>query len=410
MGAIFGNEMTWLRGLVQKYYSSVTIAPAYDVSRREFGYGSIQKIDTRHAGFATNAELNAFLRNVSPLFISASVSQFLNPEARPNPTKGLVGSDLIYEFDADDIPTDCKQIHDSWACPHCGAQGKGRVLKCTSCAHGTKVDEWVCSECVNATKTQTFSLLSVLRDDIGFSDDAISVNFSGSKGYHTHIRSTAVFSLPKSARVELMDYLSLHEMDLSSLGFAFDGKQYSCPPPSQAKGHALRLVREIIRLVESASIEEWGVFSGVSPRSLRPFLSQRQRLVQEVRAGILPPLPGKRTEPFWNSVLSALVDRHRLFIDRQTSGDIYKLIRVPDTIHGSTGLLAKTISLDSLPEFDPFAECVAFSWVSQRKVFVKACPTIRIGSETLDGLSEKEITVPGPLAAYLVGWGAATLR
>lgn len=405
-----GSERVWLKGLFAKHYAQHSIVPPYDVSRREFGHGTFKKIDTRHVSFEDTDEFNAFLRNVAPLYVSASVSEFLNPGAQPISTKGLVGSDLIYEFDADDIQTDCKFTHDSWSCPHCGASGKGRLLKCTSCAHGTNVNEWVCSECLNATKKQTFTLLDVLRNDFGFSDNELSVNFSGSKGYHTHIRSKSIFTLPKSARVELMDYLSMFEIDLPSLGFSFDGKQYRCPRFVTAKGHALRLVNEILRLIETGTFEEWGIISGSSPRTLTTFLADRSRLYAEVQSGILPPLPGKKTEAFWTSILSSLVDSFRLSIDRQTSGDIYKLIRVPETLHGSTGFVSKQVPLDALADFNPFTDALAFSSIPERKVFVKASPLLSIGKETLDPLVEKEVTVSGPMAVYLVGWGAATLR
>jgi DNA primase small subunit len=405
-----GSERVWLKGLFSKYYAQHPVSPPYDVARREFGHGTFKKIDTRHVSFDDSSELNAFLRNVSPLFVSASVSEFLNPAAQPISTKGLVGSDLIYEFDADDIPTDCKFEHDSWKCSNCGANGKGRVLKCTTCAHGTELDEWVCKTCLGATKEQTFRLLNVLQDDFGFSNEELSVNFSGSKGYHTHVRSLSINALPKSARVELMDYLSMFEIDLPSLGFSFDGKQYRCPRLAEAKGHASRLVKEVLRLIESGSSDEWAILSGSSPRTLHALLADRPRLYAEVQSGILPPLPGKKTEAFWNGVLSSFVENQKLSIDRQTSGDIYKLIRVPETLHGNTGFRSQGIPLDQLKDYNPLLTASAFKELPPRKVFVQSSPLLTIGEETLDPLVEREVTVSGPMAVYLVGWGAATLR
>lgn len=405
-----GSERIWLKGLFSKHYTSHPITPPYDVARREFGHGTFKKIDTRHVSFDDVAEMNVFLRNVSPLFVSASVSEFLNPASQPISTKGLVGSDLIYEFDADDIQTDCKFQHDSWKCPHCGASGKGRVMKCTSCAHGTELDEWVCRVCLSATKEQTFRLLKVLQDDFGFSQKDLSINFSGSKGYHTHVRSQSIVSLPKSARVELMDYLSMFEIDLPSLGFSFDGKQYRCPRLTDAKGHALRLVKDVLRLIETGTSEEWAILSGSSPRTLQSLLADRSRLYAEVQSGVLPPLPGKKTEAFWNGVLSSFVENQKLSIDRQTSGDIYKLIRVPETLHGNTGFRSQSIPLDQLREYDPLSHATAFNELPPRKVFVSSSPLLSIGGETLDPVVEKEVQVSGPMAVYLVGWGAATLR
>ena len=407
----YSNEIVWLRGLFQKYYSSHTLHAPYDPARREFGYGIQGKIDKRHVSISDVNEFNAFLRNQTPLYFSASVSEFMNPGIQPMEKKGLVGSDLIYEFDADDVSTSCKEKHDSWKCSSCSAQGKGRVKKCTTCGKGTLLDEWVCDECVSATKTQTFSLIKVLQDDFGFDEKSLHINFSGSKGYHVHVRSKNIFALPKSARVELMDYLSLHEFDAQLAGFTFDGKAFRCPKFSRASGHAKRILSELLRLVEFGTEDEWLLLSASSPRSLRSYLSDRAQWLREIHSGYLPALPGKKTEAFWNSVLENLIQRIRLDIDRQTSGDIFKLIRVPDTLHGSTGLAAQTLSFDQLKDYNPFVDSAVFSSLPDRRLLVNHAPKITIGKHTLDPVLEPtEMVVPGGLSVYLVGWGSATLR
>ena len=53
-------------------------------------------------------------------------------QARPMEAKHLLGDDLIYEFDADDIKTPCKLTHDSWKCKSCGEVGKGAVVSAGS--------------------------------------------------------------------------------------------------------------------------------------------------------------------------------------------------------------------------------------------------------------------------------------
>ncbi len=410
----YTNEITWLRGLFQKYYDTHTLNLPYDPARREFGWGIEGKIDKRHVHVENNSEFNSFLRNQTPLFVSASISEFMNPAIQPMEKKGLLGSDLIYEFDADDLVTRCKEKHDSWKCTSCSAAGKGRVKKCTTCGKGTVLDEWVCDECVGATKTQTFDMLKILQDDFGFDEKSLHVNFSGSKGYHVYVRSTSIFTLPKSARVELMDYLSMHDFDTQLAGFSFDGKAYRCPRFSKSSGHAKRLLGELLRLVENGTEDEWVLMSGSAPRSIRSYLGdveKRKQWFQEIHSGYLPALPGKKTEPFWNSVLSALADKLRLSIDRQTSGDVFKLIRVPDTLHGNTGLVAQTVPISTLNAYNPFVDSAAFSSLNERRLLVAHAPKITIGKYTLDEVREPtEMVVPGPLSVYLVGWGAATLR
>ncbi|MDZ4256706.1 MAG: hypothetical protein U1C71_03800, partial [archaeon] len=46
-----------------------------------------------------------------------------------------------------------------------------------------------------------------------------------------------------------------------------------------------------------------------------------------------------------------------------------------------------------------------------RRIFVKKCPLVEIGTDTLSPIDEgKDITVSPAMAVYLVGWGAAELR
>ena len=404
------SEIVWLKGLFQKYYTQNRVSLPYEAARREFGYGTVSKIDARHGGFENDKEFNAFLQNQAPLFVSASISEYMNPSIQPMEKKGLVGSDLIYEFDADDVETECKQEHDTWVCSHCQAKGKGHLSKCTNCGKGVKLSEWVCDVCVSATKGKTLSLVNVLQDDFGMDEKNIFVNFSGSKGYHVYVRSESIFSLPKSGRIELMDYLSMHEMDLSLLGFNFDGKAFRCPKSVSSSGHAQRIMRELIQLVERASEDEWTLLSGSSPRSIKSYLQNRSAWVAEIQSGYLPALPGKKTEAFWNSVLGEVVKRLHLPIDRQTSGDIHKLIRVPNTLHGNTGFIAQDVSIAQLPAHRPFEDTRVFSSLPERKILVHECPRLSMGSFTLDPVENKEMVVPGWLAVYLVGWGAAELR
>lgn len=408
--ALAQNESIWLKVLLRKYYESRLISPPYDVSRREFGFGNQKKIDSRHLHFENVNEMNAYLRNSVPLYFSGSVSEYVSPQMQPMEKKGWLGADLIYEFDADDLQTDCKQNHDAWKCLHCGLEGKGRVMKCSSCGKGVQLDEWVCEVCVNATKQKTKQLIKSLRDDFQLSQ--FQINFSGSKGYHVHVRQKEIFSLPKYARIELMDYLSMHEMDFPSLGFAFDGKQFRCPKYAHSAGYQKRFLEEILRLIEAGDENEWFVLTGMPMRSVKSFLENRQRLYNETQMGILPAVPGKagKTELFWNGILSSIQEKLRLPIDRSTSGDIYKLLRVPETVHGSTGFISKILTIETLDAFDPFSHALAFSPEKERKIFVEKMPEVRIGTEKLGPLEKQELTVSEPMAAYLVGWGAASLR
>lgn len=401
----------WVKGLFATYYAQNPVTLPYAPEKREFGYGLQGKIEKRHVGFENAGEFNAFLQNQTPLYISASSAEYDFPTAQPMEAKQLQGNDLIYEFDADDLDTACKQTHDAWKCAHCNAEGKGRVKKCTSCGKGTQLEEWVCEKCLGATKTRTTELVKMLQDDFHFEwGKNVFVNFSGSKGYHVHVRAESIFKIPKTARIELMDYISWHDIDVAALGFYFDGKQFHCPRYTNATGHSKRILEEVLRMIETSDETDWAIASNTAPRTVKSFLENREHLFKDVHSGVLPALPGKKTEPFWNAVLATIVETRKLPIDRQTSGDIYKLVRVPNTLHGSTGLLAKTLSPAEWEAFSPLKDAAVLDFGKPRTIFVKKSPALQVGEGTLPLTQGEEVTVPQGLAVYLVGWGAAELR
>jgi DNA primase small subunit len=47
-------------------------------------------------------------------------------------------------------------------------------------------------------------------------------------------------------------------------------------------------------------------------------------------------------------------------LDRAVTTDMSRLIRIPDTLHGDTGLVAKTVSFAELASFDPTVSALAF--------------------------------------------------
>ena len=38
--------------------------------------------------------------------------------------KGWIGADLVFDIDADHIPTSCNKIHDEFRCVKCGFEGQ----------------------------------------------------------------------------------------------------------------------------------------------------------------------------------------------------------------------------------------------------------------------------------------------
>ena len=93
----------------------------------------------------------------------------------------------------------------------------------------------------------------------------------------------------------------------------------------------------------------------------------------------------------------------RIGIDEPVTTDTKRLIRLPGSLHGSTGFAVTPISLDELKDFDPLDDAVIFS-DKPVKVTVNRNIRIRLKGEEFD-LEKGRYEVPEYLAVFLIGRG-----
>ena len=162
----------------------------------------------RHKSFTTISELENCLRADVPSDVYYSSAYYERPGASEMSTKGWIGADLIFDIDADHIPTSCERTHDEWTCEKCTFSGKGITPeKCPACG-GERFDEntWLCEVCLDSAKSETIKLLDMLTNDFGVAEQSIQVFFSGHRGYHIHITDETMQSMDTVARKEIVDY------------------------------------------------------------------------------------------------------------------------------------------------------------------------------------------------------------
>ncbi|MDO8538323.1 MAG: DNA primase small subunit domain-containing protein [archaeon] len=405
---IFMLPQEFLQQKFREYYSKSEISSIENVHEREFGIGEFgKKISQRHLAFRTQAEFNSFLKNFSPFFVSYSLAFYQFPERKPMTAKNLLKADIVYEFDSDDIKTECKKEHDAWKCDSCGTSGKGSIQNCTNCGSSVKVEQWVCEECLDAVKKQVFRLLNFLEKDFGLSE-GISLNFSGNKGFHVHVRNEAFRKISHKARIELLDYLTSSQINPKFLGFETEGKRIIAPKYSEAMGWAKKLLDSLIELFESNNSERLAVNANISAREAEKILLKKQEIIDDMKKGILLQFfPAfTKSEKFWNDLMTGIIKEESLRIDRQTSVDLFKIIRVPETIHGSTGLVAKTLSASELKKYNAFNECVAFS-NTPIKVHVLNVPKFELKKQKFGPYNNEIIEVPEFAGIFLLASGKA---
>lgn len=402
------QEEAFLLRHFREFYSKNSInVPA--VEEREFGTGIFgKKIAKRHLSFPSVEALNSYLRENVPFFISHSLAYYQYPERTPMHEKGFMGADIVYEFDADDLKTDCKREHDSWHCLHCGEKDNGSIDSCPKCGFAVQKEQWFCPRCLDETKKQALRLVDFIENDFGL-HDGISVNFSGNAGYHVHLRGNNVRFLSQEARLEMLDYLTAKDIDLRKYGFVESGKMFLCPLPGEAKGWGKRLLHSLDDLLSNGSLERIAALGGIPYAKARELLSNRELVLRTMmEKGILFSIPGRKNREFWESLLKHLTEFDALGIDRQTSIDISKIIRVPDTLHGGTGLIAKTIPLAKLKDFNPLDDAVAFP-SNGVKIFINSSPKFYLKGSWFGPFSKEEAEMPLHAAIYLIARNSAKL-
>ena len=366
------KEAEFLESHFGNYYLKNKISIS-NVENREFGYGVFgRKIANRNVAFSTEAEMNSFLRNQKPLFFSYSNAYYKFPDRRPMQNKELIKADIVYEFDADDL-SDVKEINGY---------------------------EWFSKENINDTKKQIFRLIEFLEKDFAFATTGLAINFSGKAGYHLHLRNEEIQHLSKQARIELVDYLTGAGIYFDNLGYNLD--TLTC---GKGKGRWKERINSGLKDFFEKDKKEISEITLTPVSKLKNLLNSKEEMYKSLDRGYLLPLSPRKSKGFWNSVLEHVMKEQMLPIDRQTSIDMNKIIRVPQTLHGTTGFIAKTVPIENLKEFDPHRDAVVFGEEKVR-LFIKKAPKFSLKGESFGPYDGEEIELPLFVAVYLLGKGA----
>lgn len=367
------KESEFLKQKFSEYYSKHFI-DLLNVENREFGFGVFKrKIANRNIAFRDSKEMNFFLQNSKPLFFSYSNAYYKYPERKPMENKILLGADLIYEFDADELGLEVLEI-----------DGK----------------QWFEKKHLDEAKKQVYKLMEFLENDFGFIKEDFSINFSGKAGYHLHIRSEKIKDLNKQARIELVDYLTGSGIYFEKMGYDFEKGVIP-----KTKGEWIKRLNEFTKQLLEKSPKELSVITGIQQKKISNLLENKKEVIEGFEKGVLFKLEGKKSNEFWKKLFEYSCEKQLSPIDRQTSIDLHKIIRVPNTLHGDTGLLAKTIKIEDLEKFDPFVDSVVFDNTPQR-VFIKRAPKFTLKGEEFGPFENEEVQLPLFAAIYLIGKGA----
>ncbi|MFQ6074280.1 MAG: DNA primase small subunit domain-containing protein, partial [Candidatus Bathyarchaeia archaeon] len=201
----------FIQAKFSEYYekNSGSIQPPPSMEKREFGFLLLkERIMLRHKSFKTAEELRDALKRLVPSNVYYSSAYYERPEEEME-EKGWLGADLVFDIDADHIPTPCAKTHDTWTCTNCKTTGRGQPPeRCPECNEQRFEEKaWPCEVCLESAKEETVKLIDILTKDFGLSTKEMSLGFSGHRGYHLHVETEEILTLDSIGRKEIVDYI-----------------------------------------------------------------------------------------------------------------------------------------------------------------------------------------------------------
>jgi DNA primase small subunit len=384
------------------YQDPQTVIPVPQMPElREFGYLMFkERFMKRHLGFTSSISLRATLAETVPSDVYHSCAYYENPDFDMD-KKGWIGSDLVFDIDADHIPTSCDKKHDEWKCNNCGKKGRGEPPEICQKCKGTKfeVKTWPCERCINSARHETTKLLGILEKDFGFSENELHVYFSGHRGFHVHIEEETIRTLDAMARKEIVDYVLCLGLNLF--------EKRSSPKSQRRKEEKFRLhnfgwnrrLREAVKnFINNSSFEDLHKIVGSQAELLNQ--SKGTALTRCLDEGMWGAISGI-SDGTWMKLSLYAKNQLTAQIDTVVTTDTHRLIRMAGTLHGKTGLMKVGFAVKDLQVFDPFTQAVAFK-KGKVKVLVSDVPEFTFGGETLGPYKDKEIELPVAAAIMLI--------
>ena len=373
----------------QNYYSTADIKLPPDFTSREWGFIEFTSgQDTfmkRHRAFGSEGELHDYLRGIGPAHAYYSVAYYEYPGAPKMKEKNWLKADLIFDIDSDHLPGGINSYADM----------------------------------LEKGKRETLKLLEFLMDDFGFREEQVHAVFSGGRGYHFHISEESVLSLGSAERREIVDYVSSKGLNLEKIFSKKDisgdagaeSAKMSVFPSEDDGGWGGRINRYLITYLSSIAKDEDAVkilsgFKGVGKTTAEKLVDafQDESRIAALKNGKMDALGGFKKDILM-TIVNQGVEQMAACVDEPVTADIKRLIRLPGSLHGKSGMKVTALSIDELESFEPLNDAVVFS---DKSVKIKVIKPFAVQMKGKDLMVEEGVQeVPEYVAIYLMCRGVA---
>ncbi len=378
----------YLRGRFRDFYRRSEPVEPPAPGAREWGYipwtSGPDTTMVRHRSSLDLGDIQEFLIRERPRHMYFSAGYYDDPSARSMAEKGWQGSDLIFDLDADHLPS-VDPREDSYAAmlETC----KGALLK----------------------------LLDLLETDFGFEE--LSIAFSGGRGYHVHVRDDRVKPLEREQRREIVDYVRGNEVTLESLvrERAVGGRGRKTPTTRRTLptdggwsrrvvDHVRELTDELLALEDGTALERLQSFEGVGETKARAIMKVVESNTEAVKAGNVDVHPAFL--PVVRGMIAETIREESSPIDEPVTTDTHRLIRLPGSLHGGSGLEVVPLEANAIADFEPLTDAIPETFRGHEiSVEVTAERTVELDGESLS-VAPGKTTLPEYAGIFLMarGW------
>lgn len=306
------SNFFFLRKIIRSYYSKRPLEEPIYLHKREIALQSLEDgVYIRHLSFPSMTKLyNYILNEKTPLHLYYSSAYYDNPSNTKMELKEWLGSDLLFDIDADRY-TGCDKVYTICIKSNKVFEGK------TECPNNEEPLYYpvISIECMNRAFYDVIKLYMILKEEFGFRN--INIYFSGNKGFHVKVYDEAIQNLTREERRELASYILLENINVEKIFPSIGKKKKYMVLSSNEYG----IRKRILRLIKNSSNIQYEV------------LGEYIKIPYEE--------------------LYLLIEEARVNIDAVVTMDISRLSRFGFSLNCKSGLVVHPINIDEFDEFDP---------------------------------------------------------
>lgn len=371
--------MKFLKKKFLKYYMKADIQFPKRFERREYAFllfnGDVMH---RHISFSRKTDLLSYLKINVPAHAYYSSAYYKTPNAPTMGEKEWMGADLIFDLDADHLPNATQLTYE---------------------------------ESLEEVKKELMKLLDFLVEDFGFTD--ISVYFSGGRGYHCHVGETKILSLGSHERREIVDYIMARGLDINEVikektipkGRYTDSTYEIFPEEGGWRGRIARAIisylKKISEMDKNTAIKKLIQFEGIGEKmAMELYERLDEKRLKRIEEGKID--QGRYFKRIATHLAKKLAVSLHTEADEPVTADIKRLIRLPGSLHGKTGLKVTKVDIDKIEDFSPLRDAIVFG---EEHVKIKMLKPLKIRMNEENFNLKGYVKVPEYLAVFIIGRG-----